>query len=265
MILVLGIAACDSGSSSSSYDAAASAIPTIDQLVGTWESIGTYPAQTSYTDGTVITYTTDYTEVTTFTKTDTTTGTYDTLYTSTHIFDDEETTDQYYYIAEQGVFKLDEDGTVTTNPVLRAYSFDEPVSMDDTESIEDEEWEYRYQLVILDSVLYYSPFKRVDTGSGLTGNWKSNYYSNSYGSEHYYRTLVEITATRIVSTWESSENGITFSETGSTDYSYTKNGNKLVVQTDDGSLEYAYKQSGNWLILSNRNATSQTSFGYVKK
>lgn len=267
MILVLGITACDTGSSSDSTDDTEGtpttpttpttpgdpAIPTIDQLIGTWEWQDTYTGS-SYVD--------ENTRTLTITRTSDTTASY--VYSLISETDNVSSEDKVWYLEQEGNITLSADGTITKT-IEREREAEEPFT-DATGWDTLYDTGESYQAVIINSVLYFGPFKREGTGSGLVGTWlySSMDWEGTY--EEHSRTTLEITDTEMTMSIEESEDGVTYTlyrTRGPS--SYTQAGNIITSDLYGTSGSFTCIQSDDWLILTSINTTSTTSFGWEKQ
>lgn len=266
MILVLGITACDTGSSSDSDDdpegtpttpttPGDSAIPTIDQLVGTWVNrsveTGNYSINTEN-------------QTLTITKTGPNTATYFSSELYRRDFTDGSGSDSEYE-EKEGVISLSGTGIMTIW-LERERESDSPLT-DEVPWEEDEtESGEAFQIVIINSVLYFAPFERTDTGTGLVGTWErcGEVYYN--GFTEFARNTVVITDTTISVDSEESFDGVTYTSEGiQGPASYTATTGTLTTSLFGSEETFNYYLSGNWLVLSDRKTTSTTSFGWVKQ
>lgn len=252
LVLLFDISGCDSGSGST-YEPEPTGVPSIDDLVGTWNNQGTLDTTRGRT--TVI-CTLD------IAKTDDSSASFARL--SKIISEDTKREKETYYMAEEGRITLNESGIITEWVDRRRITDtppDDTIPWDNMENYGDS-----YSIAILNSVLYFSPFKRVGTGNGLAGTWagaSTHYYS---GLMEATRVTIEITSSTISLRSETSEDGIEYSQDEAYGpASYTNMGN--VIMTDllgeKGAMPYIL--SGDWLVMSSPNVTSTTSFGWVKQ
>lgn len=260
-ILVLGITACDTGSSSDSNDdgegtpttPAGTALPTIDKLIGTWVWQETHTG-TSYVD--------DNTRTITLTKTGDTTASY--VYSLVSETDNENSEDEVWYLEQEGNITLSADGTISKT-IEREREAEEPFTDETGWYTLDDKGE-SYKSVIINSVLYFNPFEREGAGSGLVGTWLHSSMDREGPFEDHSRATLVITDSVMTIEIEESEDGVTYTPYISfAPSSYTRNDNVITTALYGTSSSFNYFQSGDWLVLASLNSTSTTSFGWVKQ
>lgn len=259
LCLLIVMAGCDSGSSGgidTEGGTEPGSVPTIDDLVGTWNC---HNAGTSYRRR----Y--DVASTISIVKTDDSAASF-TRYTTTST-EDTKRGEETFYLAEEGRIILDGSGIMTEWVDRRKTAFSpltDAIPWEDLENYGDS-----YSIAVLNSVLYYSPFKRVGTGGGLTGTWigaYTHYYFYYSNIMEVTRVTMEITPSTISVKAENSEDGIEY--TPGDAYgpsSYTKMGNVIMTDLFGATGTMQYFLSGDWLVMANPNITSTTSFGWVKE
>lgn len=180
-------------------------------------------------------------------------------------YEDETRADSTWYLEQEGRVTLDANG-IMTMWIEREREENTPLtSADPWDDVPDDEYS-SFQIIMLDSIIYYGPFERSTNGTGLYDTWsRSDEAHDPIYTEITRETLI-ITDSTMTVTIELCFDGVHYytDETYGPS-SYTRNDNVITTALYGTSSSFNYFQSGDWLIFGGTDITSTTSFGWEKQ
>lgn len=180
-------------------------------------------------------------------------------------YEDETRADSTWYLEQEGRVTLDANG-IMTMWIEREREENTPLtSADPWDDVPDDEYS-SFQIIMLDSIIYYGPFKRSTNGTGLYDTWSRSGEAHDTVYTEITRETLIITDSTMTATIELCFDGVHYytDETYGPS-SYTRSGNEFTSDLFDELATFTILQSGNWLIFGGADTTSTTSFGWEKQ